>query len=309
MERRGLKIRKMLLRGLLPLVRRLPLPVANHIVSGIGRFEYRVNRGLRDSFDDAVARGGRILRCDWDPPAVGKQLAGNHILWRTRDMLLDGASRERALEAFEVEGREHLDAALALGKGCVVLTSHFGAHMLPAHWLYRNDYPLRLYMERPRTVSRFMASRFNDDEGELAQDKLFISRKSDPTDSAGSILRAVRVLRSGMMLFMAGDVRWSGQLTAEARFMERDLRFSTTWITLAAMSRAPVVAVFCRVGDDGRYHIEFRPHFLVPAEAQKEERASQYVQRFLDELEERIRRHPASSNEYLFWPTTDEATV
>jgi len=308
MDRRGLKIRKMFLRGVLPLVRRLPLPVANHLISGIGRFEYRMNRGLRTSFDNAVSRGGRILHCDWDAPTVGKQLAGNHILWRTRDMLLDGAPRERALEAFEVEGREHLDAALALGKGCVVLTSHFGAHMLPAHWLYRNDYPLRLYMERPRSVSRFMASRFNDD-GELGQGKLFISRRSDPADSAGSILRAARVLRSKMMLFLAGDVRWSGQLTAEARFMGRTLRFSTTWITLAAMSRAPVVAVFCRVGDDGRYHMEFRPHFLVPADAQEEERAGEYVQLFLDQLEERIRRHPADSNEYLFWPAADEAAA
>ncbi len=308
MDRRGVKIRKMFLRGVLPLVRRLPLPLATHVVSGIGRVEYRLNRGLRTSFENAVIRGGRTLRCDWDAPSVGRQLAGNHILWRTRDMLLDGASRERALEAFEVEGREHLDAALALGKGCVILTSHFGAHMLPAHWLYRHDYPLRLYMERPRSVSRFMASRFSGD-GELSQDKLFISRKSDPTDSAGSILRAVRVLRSGMMLFLAGDVRWSGQLTAEARFMGRVLRFSTTWITLAAMSRAPVVVVFCRVGDDGRYHMEFRPHFLVPLDAQKEERAGEYVQRFLDQLEEQIRRHPANSNEYLFWPTADEAVA
>lgn len=282
--------------------------MATHLVAGIGRFEYRMNRGLRASFDAAVTRGGKTLRRDWDAAAVGRQLAGNHILWRTRDLLLDGASSQRALEAFEVQGREHLDAALALGKGCVVLTSHFGAHMLPAHWMYRLDYPLRLYMERPRSVSRFMASRF-DHDGEFSQDKLFISRKSDPTDSAGSILRAVRVLRSGMALFMAGDVRWSGQLTAEARFMGRDLRFSTTWITLAAMSRAPVVAVFCRVGDDGRYHMEFRPHFLVPIDAQKEERAREYVQRFLDQLEDQVRLHPANSNEYFFWPTADEAPV
>jgi KDO2-lipid IV(A) lauroyltransferase len=300
MDRRAVKFRKGFLRGLLPLIRLLPLPTASRFLSGFGRFEYRVNKGLRASFDDAVSKGGKVLRCDWDVPTVGERLAGNHILWRSRDLLLDGPSKERALSMFEVEGREHLDEALALKKGCMLLTSHFGAHMLPAHWLYRHEYPLRLYMERPRNVSRFMIKRFGD-EGELGQGKLFISRKGDSADAAGSILRALRVLKSNMILFLAGDVRWTGQLTAEARFMDRIYRFSTTWVTLAAMSQAPVVPVFCRVLEDGRYHLEFHPSFQVPRDAQQEEKASVQAQRFLELLEEQVRLHPADSNEYLFW--------
>ncbi|WP_165065792.1 lysophospholipid acyltransferase family protein [Paludisphaera rhizosphaerae] len=300
MDRRGVKVRKRFLRGALPLVRLLPLPTAARIVSGIGRLEHRMNRGLRLRFDEAVARGGRILGCDWDVPAVSNQLAGNHILWRSRDMLVDVASNARALAMFEVEGREHLDAAVAGGKGCIVLTSHFGAHMLPAHWLYRNDYPVKLYMEKPRSVSRYMASRF-DHEGPLSQDKLFISRKGDASDAASSILRAARVLKSGMLLFLAGDVRWTGRLTAEGRFLDRRHHFSTTWIALGAMSQAPVVPVFCRVGEDARYHMEFRPSFVLPRDAQDDAKAGEHVQRFLDMLQEQVRRYPADSNEYLFW--------
>ncbi|WP_165250789.1 lysophospholipid acyltransferase family protein [Paludisphaera soli] len=306
MDRRGVKLRKRFLRGALPVVRLLPLPTAARIVSGIGRFEHRWNAGLRLRFDEAVERGGRILGCDWDVPAVSNRLAGNHILWRSRDLLLDVASDERALAMFDVQGREHLDAARALGKGCIVLTSHFGAHMLPAHWLYRNDYPLRLYMERPRSLSRYMASRF-EREGPLSQDKLFISRKGGPTDSASSILRAAKVLKSNLMLFLAGDVRWTGQLTAEARFMDRTLRFSTTWIALGAMTQAPIVPVFCRMGEDSRYHMEFRPHFVLPRDAQEEAKAGGHVQAFLDLLQEEIRRHPADSNEYLFWEDEEAA--
>jgi KDO2-lipid IV(A) lauroyltransferase len=104
-----------------------------------------------------------------------------------------------------------------------------------------------------------------------------------------------------MILFLAGDVRWTGQLTAEARFMDRIYRFSTTWVTLAAMSQAPVVPVFCRVLEDGRYHLEFHPSFQVPRDAQQEEKASVQAQRFLELLEEQVRLHPADSNEYLFW--------
>jgi KDO2-lipid IV(A) lauroyltransferase len=163
-------------------------------------------------------------------------------------------------------------------------------------------------MERPRNVSRFMIKRFGD-EGELGQGKLFISRKGDSTDAAGSILRALRVLKSGMILFIAGDVRWKGQLTAEARFMDRVYRFSTTWATLAAMSQAPVVPVFCRILEDGRYHLEFQPPFQVPRDAQQEDRAGAQAQRFLDLLEEQVRLYPSDSNEYLFWEEPEGSAV
>ncbi len=240
-----------------------------------------------------------------DVPAISQELAGNHILWRTRDMLLDGVSDRRAEGMFSISGREHLDAALAEGKGCIILTSHFGAHMLPAHWLYRQDYPLRLYMERPRNVSRFMSRRFVS-EGPLSQDKLFISRKGDFKDAASSILRASRVLRAGLLLFLAGDVRWSGQMTEQAQFLGRTLRFSTTWIILASLSEAPVVIVYCRIGPDRRYHIDFHPPFHVPKDAQQQGQTGYWVQHFMDVLEQQIRLHPTNSNDYLFWSKNED---
>ena len=137
MERRGLNIRKGFLKAVLPVFRALPLPVASRFVSGIGRLEYRLRPKLRHSFDAAVAQGRTVLDGNWDLSAVGRELAGNHVLWRTRDLLLDGVPDQRALDMFTVEGREHLDAAMAQGKGCIVLANHFGAHLLPAHWLFR----------------------------------------------------------------------------------------------------------------------------------------------------------------------------
>ena len=160
-------------------------------------------------------------------------------------------------------GRENLDAAVGLGRGCIVLANHFGAHLLPAHWLFRENFPVRFYMERPRHISRYMARHFETD-GPLGQDKLFISRQGVPADSASSILRAARTIKAGMLLYLAGDVRWTGQLTESARFLGRTMRFSTTWVVLAAMTDAPVVMVFCRMEPDGRYHMEFRPAFHVP---------------------------------------------
>jgi lauroyl/myristoyl acyltransferase len=305
MERRGLNIRKGFLRLWLPIIRGLPLPVASRFVSGIGRMEYRVSHRLRASFQQAVNRGQALLGCRWDVPAVSRELAGNHVLWRTRDLLLDGVPDRRVREMFRVSGREHLDAAYGRGRGCIVLASHFGAHLLPAHWLFRENFPVRFYMERPRHISRYMARHF-ETEGPLGQDKLFISRQGVPADSASSILRAARALKAGMLLYLAGDVRWTGQLTEEAPFLGKTLRFSTTWVVLAAMTEVPVVMVFCRMEPDGRYHIEFRPAFQVPKDAPEKGETGQWVRHFLEILEEQVRQFPANSNDYFFWEGSNE---
>jgi KDO2-lipid IV(A) lauroyltransferase len=300
MERRGLNIRKGFLRVVLPMFRALPLPVASRFVSGIGRLEYRISPQLRRGFKEAVARGQASLNCQWDVSGVSRELAGNHVLWRTRDLLLDGVSDDRARGMFLVTGRENIDAAYRSGQGCMVLASHFGAHLLPAHWLVREKFPVRFYMERPRHISRFILRHFETD-GPLGQDKLFISRQGDPADSASSILRAARAIKAGMLLYLAGDVRWTGQLTETARFLGRTMRFSTTWVVLAAMTQAPVVMVFCRMEPDGRYHIEFRPPFHVPKDAPQKAETARWVQFFLETLEDQVRLYPANSNDYFFW--------
>jgi KDO2-lipid IV(A) lauroyltransferase len=149
-----------------------------------------------------------------------------------------------------------------------------------------------------------MSAKF-DTEGPLSQDKLFISRKGESTDAASSILRAARVIKSGNLLFIAGDVRWSGQMTEEAVFLGQTLRFSTTWVVLAAMTSAPVVGVYCRIGEDRRFEVDFQPAFQVPRSGQQPGGATEWVQRFLDQLQDQIRKHPENSNDYLFWKDQD----
>jgi KDO2-lipid IV(A) lauroyltransferase len=247
---------------------------------------------------------GSDLGCEWDVEGVSLALAGNQVWWRTRDLLLDGVPDRRVEPMFTISGREILDGALASGGGVILLTSHFGGHLLPAHWLVRQHYPLRFYMERPRHVSRFLERHF-DSEGPLSQDKLFISRKGDAAGSAGSILRAAKALKAGMALYLAGDVRWSGPNTQPGTFLGTRRQFSATWVSLAAMTGVPVVPVFCHMLPEGTYRIEFLASFTVPHDANAAGRAQTWVQSYLTLLEERVRRHPSNSNEYFFWPAPD----
>jgi KDO2-lipid IV(A) lauroyltransferase len=305
MRRRGLNIRKGFLKLLMPVLRSLSPRMASKLVAGIGRTEYVLLPSLRHRVHVALERGNVYFGGHWNIPAVGRELAGNQIRWRTRDQLLDGLPHDRVAPLFSVTGRDALDAALGLGKGVILLCNHFGAHMMPAHWLVRTDYPLRLYMERPRHISKFLSRQF-DSEGPLGQRKLFISRRSNPAEAAGSILRASRNLAAGHILMIACDVRWPGAHSATATFLGDPYTFSATWVTLAALSGAPVVPVFCRVDEESTYHLEFLPHYYIPRQAQRADQAVPFVQAALNQIEERVRLYPENSNEYFFWAEPDE---
>jgi KDO2-lipid IV(A) lauroyltransferase len=306
MQRRGLNIRKWFLGIVLPLLRRLPPPLASRLIAGIGRLEYALLPELRAAFDAAVVRGGEKLGCTWDVAAVSRQLCGNQIRFRTRDRLLDGVPDRRIAPLFSIQGREQLDDALGGRKGAILLSSHFGGHLLPAHWLFRQGYDVRFYMERPRHVSKYLTRRFATD-GPLGQSKLFISRsKGDPAGSASSILRAAKVLNAGMIIYLAGDVRWTGPNTQVARFLGQYYHFSATWVRLAALTGAPVVPVFCPMLADGTYQIDFRAPFHVPEDAPRQGQILPWVQSYLRTLEDEVRRHPDNSNEYFFWSESDE---
>ncbi len=305
MDRRGLNIRKGLLGVVLPLLRRLPLPLASRLIAGIGRTEYALFPELRTAFDAAAERGGRQLGCTWNSASVARQLCGNQVRFRTRDRLLDGVADRRMAGLFSVSGRDRLDAALAEKKGVILLSSHFGAHLMPAHWLFRQGYPVRFYMERPRHVSKYLNRQFASD-GPLGQADLFISRgKDDPAASARTILRAAKVLHAGMIVYLAGDVRWLGPNTQAAGFLGERYQFSATWVRLAALTGAPVVPVFCPMLAAGTYHIDFRPALHVPGDAPRSGQILPWVQSYLEMLEDEVRKHPDNSNEYFFWSESD----
>lgn len=305
MTRRWRKFRKNLIRAAMPALRILPPRVASRALGVLGQIEHILVPPLRRKHDEAVRRWSTHLGCAWDLSAVSRALASNEVRWQARDLLLDGPSDQKDCPLVRVKGLEILDQALAGRRGAVLLANHFGSHMIPAHWLLRQGYALRLYMERPHHVSRFMARHFASD-GPLGQAKLLISRKrANTAEAAGSILRAVKVLRAGMVLCLAGDVRWTGPNTAPARFLGQQHSFTATWVVLAALTKAPVVPVFCRMNPDGTYDLEFRPAFSVPADVVSSGQVPRFVQACLDAIEDQLRINPSNGNEYVWWSETD----
>jgi KDO2-lipid IV(A) lauroyltransferase len=296
--------RKRLLQAILPALRLLPTRAAIRLVARLGEAEYALNPPLRARFGEAVRRGAAHFGCRWDVPRTARRLAGNHLRWHARDQLLDGLSDAQADAILRVEGRANLDAAIAMGRGVVLLFNHFGPFLMPAHWLVRHGYPLRWFTERPRHISKLVASTFGTD-GPLGQRELFISRKLSPNEGGAAIRRAVRMLRAGMVVQIAGDVRWSGPRCVPGHFLGQDYHFTSTWVTLAARTGAPVLPVFAVMRPDGTYHLEFLPAEVIPPEDASPARATPWVQRNLDRIEGWVRQHPENSLDYLFWAESE----
>lgn len=300
MRRRWHNLRKGVLRTALPLLRLVPPRAATQWIGHLGHVEYALIPGVRGHFVGAVAREKIQLAADWDTDAVARELAANQVRSWARDLLLEGRSPALLDEMFVIRGREHLDAAFARRRGVLMLGNHYGSQLLAGFWMIRQGFPWRMFGERPRNVSRLLGDQFSLG-GPFGQDKLFISRRTNPAEAATAILRAARVLKEGMALNLAADVRWSGPMTTTARFLGRTHRFSTTWVTLAAITGAPVVPTFCRITPAGRYEVEFAQESIVPPEARDAAKAGPYVQHALNQIEERVRRDPTNSNDYFFW--------
>ncbi len=109
MRRRGLNIRKGLLRIILPLLRRMSPRTSARFVAGIGRVEYALIRSLRARFVQAVERAQDHFQAEWDVPSVSQALASQQIRWRIRDQLLDGVNDDQLGDLFTVKGQEHYD--------------------------------------------------------------------------------------------------------------------------------------------------------------------------------------------------------
>jgi KDO2-lipid IV(A) lauroyltransferase len=304
MWQRWMIVHKIVLRTVLPVLRRVPYQAAQRFVSLMGWLDLFVVPDQWRRYEAAVAEGAKRLGCAWDVHAVSRALARQTYRWRIRDLLLDGRPDTWVAPLFRVSGRDRLDAALAEGKGVILLANHFGSHVLMTHWLFRRGYPIRWLGEKPRNVSEYLLRQFAT-EGALGQSELFVSRRADTAEAASTVYHASRILRAGMLVKVACDVRWRDAKAVTLPFLGRQESFSTTWVTLSAMTGAAVIPTYCRMGPDGTFDLEFEDAFHVPAEARRPGRAEEWVRRSLDSLEAQVRRYPEQSNDYFFWAPDD----
>lgn len=283
---------------LLPALRLLGPARTDAILCALGRVAFAVNPRRRAALIRALDRAQAALDLDAPIAPLWPEMAANTVRSLARDYPLDVRDDDGVLARFHVRGREHLEHALAAGNGAILVGNHMGAHIAALHWLFRSGLPVRAMVQRPRHVSRELARRFDAADGPHPQADLFLQRELPPEAAIERMLRARAAIRSGLAMYLCGDIPWHGPNCRTGRMLGHSRRFLAIWTDLAALTRAPVFFVFCVHLPGGEFLLELE---AVGQVRRGEE--DQALADYLKQLEARIATYTTQAVPYLLWPS------
>jgi KDO2-lipid IV(A) lauroyltransferase len=153
-----------------------------------------------------------------------------------------------------MEGMEHLDAALARGRGVVVALPHSGNWDMAGLWFVRQHGVFSTVVERLRPESLYQ--RFVDYRGSLGFDIVPLTGAGSPTP------RLLRRLRAGGVVCLLADRDLTGA-GAAVEFFGGAARMPLGPARLAAATGATLLIIGCWFTPDG-WAIRFHPPVPVP---------------------------------------------
>ena len=181
----------------------------------------------------------------------------------------------------EVRGARHLEAALGKGRGVIALSGHYVALEFTARAV---TYPAAglVAVYRPGGSAAFAWL--------MNRARLRVCSQTLPKHDVRGMVRA---LRSGAVLWYAGDQMTDAKSAVPAPFFGEPAMTGTSLGRLARISGAPVVPWFTRRLPDGRYCVELLPALENLAESSP----TQQAERINALAEAHVRKAP----EQYYW--------
>ncbi|HTM56906.1 MAG TPA: lysophospholipid acyltransferase family protein [Candidatus Udaeobacter sp.] len=156
-------------------------------------------------------------------------------------------TRRELMESVEVEGREHLEQAVARGRGVILASSHIGnwelGAVMLAHWGYT------LHAVAGVQLTRWLTPAVRETKTELAIHTV------SPEDGFRRLLRALEH-NDLVALMVDGDVYSHGQ---PVEFFGRETQFPSGPGVLAQRTGALIICGYCDRVARGRFRIVFEP--------------------------------------------------
>jgi len=186
------------------------------------------------------------------------------------------------LEAmFQWEGLEHLEAALAQGKGVFAMSLHLGNGDLGAVGLAQKDFPVHI-------ISKIFKSQWLNDFWFGARKKLGV-RFIPPRKSTYEILKALKAKEVVIFVLDQYTGPPNGILT---QFFGHDTGTAVGLALFAQRSGAPVLPVYTYRKDVHRHVIRIEPPIAMEEKDTKEETLRAATQSYNDVIESIVRQHP-----------------
>jgi KDO2-lipid IV(A) lauroyltransferase len=232
--------------SLLWLVNLLPFPIKIRLGMGLGNLLYYVLRNRRHVADVNLklcfpdmseTRRDELVRGAFKNFGAG--LVETAMGWWTED--------KKIHQRVSYEGREHLDAAIAQGKGVILVGAHFSCLDL-AGKLVNRHYDIHAVYRRQKNQLVDYALRRGRSTAVLSM----IDNRNTR--------QIVRTIRAGGIVWFAADHDMGPKVSVFAPFFSHDAATVTATAKFAKMTGAPVV--FCanhRTPDNNRYVVRMKP--------------------------------------------------
>jgi lauroyl/myristoyl acyltransferase len=237
------------------LFRCLPFSISRWYLGTLGKLYYLVNWGERQLVRTTIKRvfKGRI-------PAQTLKIkikeAFQGIVDHYHEKLFVGYSNFPRLLDFlrtriHFQGQEALQAALAQGKGVILVTGHYGAVEFLPGALAVNHYPASM-------ICRFQTTRLR---ACLSQRAEWVGLSLIDADDGNIILAAMKALKQGRILITECDEfdEWRPDPNRDSSFLNCKLTSDRTLELLQRRSGAPVISALMKREGNRNYTCNFTP--------------------------------------------------
>ncbi|MCW8133045.1 MAG: lysophospholipid acyltransferase family protein [Planctomycetota bacterium] len=184
-------------------------------------------------------------------------------------------------EHVRVIGREHLDKALAAGRGALFVSGHYSNWELGASMVGHLGYPILIVAQMHRDP------RVNE---------LFVGQRARHGVSVAhtevGALAALRALRENRPVAILGD-RPTGGPTVDVELFGKPVAFPQGPWRIALSTGAPILPTFVHRTYHGGYTLEIGEALNVPAGLKREERIGGFAQAFARCLQAKIAAAPS----------------
>ena len=238
---------------------------------GVTRLEANLARVLGPGADEAAIR------------AVSKQGMRNYLRYWCDAFRLETWSRRRIDETFLVTGKEHLDAAIAEGRGAVVALPHMGNWDHAGAWAagqYGGIVTVAERLKPERLFERFFAYR------ESLGMKVFAL-----TGGESSFLPMVRYVKGGGLVCLVAE-RDLTDKGVPVEFFGATTKLPAGPAALSVATGAPLFPVVLWYGE-GIQHARICPPLAVPETGTRAQKIASLCQQTADAFASGIREHPA----------------
>ena len=231
------------------LFRFLPFGISQGSIRALGRLYYLVNRQEQALIREAIKR---VFQGKIAPEKVQNKIQATFkgIFDHYHEKLFVGHANFLHLQDFlrkqvDFQGLENLQGALAVGRGVILVTGHFGAVELLPGALTLQGFP-------PPMICRFQSTRLREAQGRRSQ---WIGLDLIEPDRGKGLWAALQALKGGRILIIECDEfeSWRPDSRRVVHFLRHRLPPDRTLELLHRRSGAPVVTALLQRDGRRRY--------------------------------------------------------